>query len=224
MSQKTSEPSDLRELTPSEPFSFQKAIAIQKRFSHLVSKRSRLPREILYVAGVDVAYSNKSSFAASVLADYKDLKPIETQLVESDVYVPYRPGLLGFREAYIMKKAVRKLSREPDVILVDGHGLIHPRRFGLACHVGVLLDIPTIGVAKSAFFGKAREDRILDKDDREIGATIRVGKKILYVSIGHKISLNAAIRIAKHCLTAKTVGPLRLSHEEATKMARKMKL
>jgi deoxyribonuclease V len=223
LGQKTSEVPDLDELTPSEPFLFEKAVTIQKRFSHLVRRRSGLPRRILLVAGVDVAYSDDLSFAASVLVDYKDLKPIESQYAESHVKVPYRPGFLGFREAPIMTETVRRLSRKPDVVLVDGHGLVHPRRFGLACHVGVLLNIPTIGVAKNAFFGKVRGDRILDKDRREIGATIKVGKKILYVSIGHRVSLNAAIRIAKHCLAAKEVGPLRLSHEEATTMARKMR-
>lgn len=223
MGQKPSEVPSREELTPYESFSFEKAIEIQERFSHLVSKRSALPRKILHVAGVDVAYSDNSSFAASALVDYEDLRSIEIQYTESHVKVPYRPGFLGFREAAIMAKTVRKLTREPDVVLVDGHGLAHPRRFGLACHIGVLLDLPTIGVAKNAFFGEVRGDRVLDKDGREIGATIKVGKKVLYVSIGHKVSLAAAIRVVKHCVAAKTVRPLRLSHEEATRIAREMK-
>jgi deoxyribonuclease V len=211
-------------VSTSELFSFENAIIAQKKFSQLAKKQSFLPKKILHVAGVDVAYAEQFSFTAAMLLDYESLKPIEVQHARNIVKVPYRAGFLGFREAAIMVEAVEKLSKKPDVVLVDGHGLAHPRGFGLACHVGVMLDLPTIGIAKSLFYGEVHGNRILDKGGHEIGAIINAKKKMLYVSIGHKISLNAAIRIVKHCTISNAPEPLRLAHQEATRMARRLKI
>jgi deoxyribonuclease V len=210
-------------VSTSELFSFENAIIAQEKFSRLVKKQSILPRKILRVAGVDVAYAKQLSFTAAVLLDFKTLKSIEVQLARNIVKVPYRPGFLGFREAAVMVEAVEKLNTKPDLVLVDGHGLAHPRGFGLACHVGVMLDLPTIGIAKNLFYGEVHRDQILDKGGHDIGAIINAKKKMLYVSIGHKVSLNAAIRIVRHCTISDVPEPLRLAHQEATRMARKMK-
>jgi deoxyribonuclease V len=203
-------------------FSFEKAMIAQREFSRLVNERSYLPKNILYVAGVDAAYTGQLSFTASTLLDYRTLKSIEVQLVRNLVKVPYRSGFLGFREAPAMIEAVERLKIKPDVVFVDGHGLAHPRGFGLACHVGVILDTPTIGVAKSMFHGEAHEDRVLDKQGHRIAAIIKAHRKTLYVSIGNKISLDAAIQITKHCTLSNMPEPLKLAHHEATRMARKM--
>jgi deoxyribonuclease V len=201
-------------------FSFEKALAAQRKFSHYVRKRSHLPGSICYVAGVDVAYPGKFSLAAATLLDYGTLKPVEVKLVRRFVKVPYRPGFLGFREAPIMVQAIQELDTGPDVILVDGHGLAHPRSFGLACHVGVMLDQPTIGVAKSSFYGKTRGNWVFDKNGNKIAGLLGVNKRKLYVSIGHRVSLTRAIEITRHCIVSNAPEPLRLAHQEATRMAR----
>jgi len=203
-------------------FSFEKATAAQESFSKLVKKRSTLPKRIVYVAGVDVAYAKQLSFAVAAALNYRNLKPIEVQHVSSLVKVPYRAGFLGFREAAPMVEAVRELNMVPDVVLVDGHGLAHPRGFGLACHVGVVLDLPTIGVAKSLFYGKLHRNRVLDREGRSIGAAINVKEKIFYVSVGHKISLNRAVEVASNCIIRNMLEPIRIAHQEATRMARKI--
>jgi deoxyribonuclease V len=205
----------------SETFTFEKAAVAQEKFSRLVRKRSVQSR-ILHVAGVDVAYAKELSFTAAVLLDYETLKLTEVQLLKSLVKVPYRPGFLGFREAAPMVETVKRFGEKPDVILVDGHGIVHPRRFGLACHVGVMLDLPTVGIAKSLFYGEAHGSQIRDKTGQKIGAIINVGRKRLYVSIGHKVSLNTAIPLVKHCIISNAPEPIRLAHQEATLMARKM--
>jgi len=203
-------------------FSFEKATFAQEQFSRFVQKRSALPKRILHVAGVDVAYVRDLSFTAAALLEYDTLKPVEVQCIRSLVRVPYRPGFLGFREAPSMVEAVEELETKPDVILVDGHGLAHPRGFGLACHVGVLLNLPTIGVAKNRFYGEVHGDRILDKNGNEICGIVTAGKKMLYVSIGHKVSLETALQIAEHCIVSSAPEPLRIAHQKATEMARKM--
>jgi len=205
-----------------EHFSFEKARFAQEQFSRLVQKQSALPKIILCVAGVDLAYVGKYSFTAAALLEYETLKPAEVQCIKSLAKVPYRPGFLGFREAPSMVEAVHMLKTGPEVILVDGHGLAHPRRFGLACHVGVLLDLPTIGVAKNLFYGEVQGDRILDENGNELGGVISAGKKMLYVSIGHKVSLETAVQIAKHCIVSNAPEPLKIAHQKATVMARKM--
>jgi len=206
----------------SEHFSFEKAIFAQEQFSRLVQKQSALPKTILRVAGVDVAYVGKYSFTAAALLEYDTLKLAEVKCIKSLIRVPYRAGFLGFREAPSMIEAIQMLKTKPEVILVDGHGLAHPRRFGLACHVGVLLDLPTIGIAKNLFYGKVHGDRILEENGNELGGVINAGKKTLYVSIGHKISLETAVQIAEHCIVSNAPEPLKIAHQKATVMARKM--
>ncbi len=201
-------------------FSFVKALVAQKKFSELVKGRSTLPRRIRYAAGVDVAYSGELSFAAATLLDYKTLKLVEVTHARKLVKVPYRPGFLGFREAPIMVRAIQELDTRPDVILVDGHGLAHPRSFGLACHVGVLLDQPSIGVAKSSFYGETRGEWVFDKNGHRIAGVLGANKKKLYVSIGHRVSLTRAIQITRRCIVSNAPEPLRLAHQEATRMAR----
>lgn len=194
------------------------AILLQRKLAPLVSQQSTLPEEIRYVAGADGAYHDEKAAAASVIIDYDSLEPVEIKTARARVTFPYVPGLLSFREAPVVVSALRKLSRKPDVCVVDGHGLAHPRRFGLACHVGVIMNQPTIGVAKSRLFGMEAGETLVDTEGNVIAMILRVDKKSLYVSVGHKISLEDATRIVKHCLTKRGLEPVLLAHQEAKKL------
>lgn len=194
------------------------AILLQRKLAPLVSQQSTLPEEIRYIAGADGAYNDEKAAAASVVIDYDSLEPVEIKTARARVTFPYVPGLLSFREAPVVVSALRKLSRKPDVCVVDGHGLAHPRRFGLACHVGVIMNQPTIGVAKSRLFGTEAGETLVDTEGNVIAMILRVDKKSLYVSVGHKISLEDATRIVKHCLTKRGLEPVLLAHQEAKKL------
>jgi deoxyribonuclease V len=134
------------------------------------------------------------------------------------VTFPYIPGLLSFREGPVVVRALRKLRHKPDVCIVDGHGLAHPRRFGLACHVGLVTDRPTIGVAKSRLFGTEAGETLADLEGDIIGSVLQFNKKRLYLSVGHKISLEDATKIVRRCVIGQSLEPIVLAHQEATKL------
>ena len=159
--------------------------------------------QVHYVAGTDVGFKDNYTITQSAVAvlSFPELELVETAIAEIPTTFPYIPGYLSFREIPAILKAMEKLQIIPDLILCDGQGLAHPRRFGLACHLGVLLDIPTIGVAKSLLIGKHETlapekgswTPLIDKDET-IGIVLRsrTNVKPIYVSIGHKISLPTA--------------------------------
>lgn len=191
-------------LTPKE------AVALQRRLVGRVITRNRLG-PVRFVAGTDIAVSHRSAdgYAGVVVMSYPDLRIVETVSVAAALTFPYIPGLLAFRELPLLLKAFARLKCVPDLILVDGQGLAHPRRFGIACHLGLLLDAPTIGCAKSRLFGrhtapplrKGRFATLYDNDNHVIGAAVRTKDRThpIYVSIGHKISLPTAIRYTLAC-------------------------
>lgn len=193
------------------------AILLQKKLASLVCQQSDLPEAIRYVAGTDGAYNGERALGAAVTVDYDSLEPAEIKTAEARVTFPYVPGLLAFREAPVVIRALRKLRRKPQVCIVDGHGLAHPRKFGLACYVGVVMNLPTIGVAKSRLFGREVGETLVDTEGNVIAAILRLKKKSLYVSVGHKISLEDATRIVKHCLSERGLEPVLLAHQEAKK-------
>lgn len=181
------------------------------------------PTGVRYVAGADIALPRGRSRArgAVVLLSYPDLALLERHDVEAEVTFPYVPGLLAFREVPVLARAFEKLSRTPDLLLVDGHGFSHPRRFGLACHLGLLLDVPTIGVAKSRLTG-AHDDPpleaggripLLDGDDI-IGLVLRTRRAVspVFVSVGHRIGLaEAADWVLRLCRGYRLPEPTRLA-------------
>lgn len=171
-----------------------------------------------YVAGADGAYDDENASGAAVLIEYATLKPIETTTARARVTFPYVPGLLSFREGPMVVRALRKLKIKPDVCIVDGHGLAHPRRFGLACYVGLVTNLPTIGVAKSRLFGAEVGETLLDLEGNVIARILRSNGKSLYVSVGHKISLEDATRIVQHCVTRRGLEPILLAHQEANRL------
>jgi deoxyribonuclease V len=157
------------------------------------------------IAGVDVSYDRRSPalFAAVVVLDAATLEPLETVGACERAHFPYVPGYLSFREAPAVLRAFAKLRQVPDLLVCDGHGVAHPRRFGLACHLGVWLDLPTLGCAKSRLVGSHPEPgvrrgchrRLIDEGD-VIGEVVRTRERVrpVYVSVGHRISLTTARR------------------------------
>lgn len=178
--------------------------------------------EIQTVAGFDVAYP-PSDFdeccGALVVMDYQSKEVIEEQTVFMKTLFPYIPSYLAFRELPFIRELIRKVQVKPTVLMVDGNGVLHPFGFGLACHVGVSLDVPCFGVAKSLLCGKVTDDHQVLFENKLVGyafyASDRV-KKPVYVSPGHNISLETAFKIVKHFSVFKHPEPLRKAHVLAT--------
>ena len=144
-----------------------------------------------------------------MVLSYPTLETVECRIARTEVAFPYVPGLLSFRETPVLVPVLESLALRPDVLLVDGQGIAHPRRFGIACHLGLLFDIPTIGCAKSRLTGKfeepgqAKGSHAELKDGEEvIGAALRTrdGTRPIFVSIGHKVDLESALRIVLGCV------------------------
>ncbi|MDD5037859.1 MAG: deoxyribonuclease V [Dehalococcoidales bacterium] len=203
--------------------SIPKAIDLQQRLAAQVSRNSSCST-FQFVAGADISVGKSTGLAtcAVVVLNYPELAVVETKIVQGMLDFPYIPGLLSFRESPLILEACSGLSITPELILVDGQGVAHPRRFGLASHLGLFLDIPTIGCAKSLLCGsheipdKATGSctELMDKDEI-IGMALRTkpGVKPVYVSIGHKINLQTAIHsVLKCCRGYRIPEPLRLAH------------
>jgi deoxyribonuclease V len=177
------------------------------------------------VAGVDISTAQACAHAAIVTLRFPELDPIEAVEAELPLSFPYVPGLLAFREAPAVLAAAGLLRRAPDLFIIDGHGLAHPRRMGLACHIGLFLDRPTIGCAKSLLCGQVRYlgpsvgDCAEILDDRDtIGAAVRTRRETepVYVSIGHKVDLATAISwVLRCCASHRLPEPTRWAHRIA---------
>jgi deoxyinosine 3'endonuclease (endonuclease V) len=178
------------------------AIRLQKEVAKKVVTEDDFGR-IDRVCGVDVAYSRNDAYCSAVVMG-RDLKLIESVDAETTATHPYVSGLLMLREAEPILHALEMLKSDYDLLLVDGHGVLHPRKCGLACYVGVTLDRTTIGVAKSRLCGTVQPDGFVEMDDEILGYAF---SKKLYVSAGHRISLKTAIAIVKELGTE----PLRLA-------------
>jgi deoxyribonuclease V len=160
------------------------------------------------VAGVDVSVKDGRARAAVVLLSYPDLVPLQAVTAERPVSFPYVPGLLTFREGLVTLAALEQLMDQPDVLIFDAQGLAHPRRMGLATHLGVLLDRPTVGCAKSRLCGEYQEPgeqkgswTPLVDGDEVVGAVVRTrdGVKPVFVSIGHRVDLETAVSLVLNC-------------------------
>ena len=197
----------------------QEAVTMQERLAPLISETSELPTKITALVGCDATYVSGTTLAAAVLADYESLRAVKVRTVKEPTRFPYIPGLLAFREAPGVLRAIRALRATSYVCMVDAHGVAHPRRFGLACFVGLALDRPTIGVAKGLLYGSVKGNYVLDEHGYPIAESIVLpgSGKAIYVSVGHRVSLKDAVRIVKHCTAAPGPVPIRLAHEEVTK-------
>lgn len=187
----------------------EKARRIQMLIAKKVLEEDNFEMPIKYVGGVDVAFKSKYSIGAVVVLDFEKLNVIERKSYVSEVNVPYIPTYLAFREIRVMVGAIKKLSIKPNVFLVDAHGKCHPRRAGEATHLGVLLNVPTIGVAKSYLTGKEMEDGFIVDDNEVLGYRL---KQNVYISVGHRISLQTAIEIVKKLIIDEMPEPTKQAH------------
>jgi deoxyribonuclease V len=170
------------------------------------------------VAGVDVSVRNGQSRAAVVLLALPELAPFEAVTASRPAVFPYIPGLLAFREGPVILDALERLTTPPDVLIFDAHGIAHPLRFGLATHLGVVLDLPSVGCAKSRLCGEYQEPgekkgswtylrdqgacrRRAGKRQETIGAVVRTrdGVKPVFVSVGHRVDLDSAVSLVLRC-------------------------
>jgi len=186
------------------------AIALQQRLSSYVWCEDRLPQPLQTVAGVDVGFQDNHTItqAAVVVLRFPQLEKIDEALARSPTTFPYIPGLLSFREIPAIIQALENLHTPPDLIICDGQGIAHPRRLGIASHLGLLMDQPTIGVAKSRLIGhhqpvptqKGAWQPLWDQGE-QIGAVLRsrTNVKPVYVSLGHRISLSSALELTLAC-------------------------
>jgi deoxyribonuclease V len=197
------------------------AVALQNRLREQVDRTDPRPPRFETVAGLDSAYDEQGNVVAAVVVlDAATLEPVDTATARGTTEFPYIPGLLAFRELPTVIAALEKLGTTPDLLICDGQGLAHPRRFGLACHLGLLTGLPTMGVAKSVW-GNGSEpgcergsvgDILLD--DEIVGRAVRTqdGVKPVFVSVGHRISLDTA------CATTLALAP-RYRQPETTRRA-----
>jgi deoxyribonuclease V len=180
---------------------------LQKRLAGDVVRESRLT-PVETVAGIDTGYRDELSQAAIVSMKYPSLEPLEQAIFLRPADFPYIPGLLSFREAPAILAAFEKLIHPPDLLIIDGHGIAHPRRFGIACHIGLLLDVPTIGCAKTMLVGEYDEPgpeqgafSYLKEQGEIIGAVLRTRSNVkpVFVSIGHSVDLKDCIHFVLNC-------------------------
>ncbi len=193
------------DLSITDAVSLQKELATKVQIIKPTSK-------IRYIGGIDCAPSHDKLryFAAAVVWDLEHHELMEYHLAEAPITFPYIPGLLSFREIPAILEVVKNIKHIPDLLIVDGHGIAHPRRFGIACHLGVLLDMPTFGCGKSLLFGKYNEPSIergsisplmVKNTNTIIGNVIRTRTKVkpVIVSVGNKIDLETATELTLSC-------------------------
>lgn len=192
------------------PTEIPEAVAMQQELRHQVRLENDFGT-IKYIAGIDCSYDldRDLSRAVIVLMDYQTLEPFASVQAFAKTVFPYVPGFLSFREVPVIQEALSCLPQQPDLLMVDGQGIAHPRRLGIAAHLGVLTGLPAIGVAKSKLFGRYEEpgdrkggvSQLMDKDER-IGTVLRSKDKCnpLFISPGHRVSQQSAVDITLHCL------------------------
>ncbi len=205
----------------------EEAIEIQRRLAPLVSRTSALPETPSLIAGVDVSGADEQGFAtaAATLLRFPGFEVEEVAQASAVLEIRYKRSLLSFREVPLILAALERLSTTPDLVLVDGHGIAHPRRFGLASHTGLLTGLPTIGCAKSLLLGshgplgnRKGAQSALQEDGEVIGTALRSkdSTRPIYVSIGHKLDLESAVEwVLACCVSYRLPEPLRTAHQAA---------
>jgi len=211
-------------------YSRKELIEIQEKLKEEIILNDVLSSKIRMIAGVDQAFLDDRIISAITICDSL-MNVLEKKHVIAKIDFPYIPGFLSFREGPSIIKVFKKLQNTPDVLLVDGNGILHPRSIGLASHVGLLLNTPTIGVAKSLLCGKFKKVKGVGThspviyEGRTIGYAYKSKKNCnpIFISPGHKVSLKTSLKIVKNCIGEyKLPIPLRLAHVYANEI--KMKL
>ncbi|SEP05603.1 Endonuclease V [Methylobacterium sp. ap11] len=202
------------------------AVALQRQLAgEVVADRPLNLDAVRLIAGVDVSVKNERSHAAIVVATFPDFRVVETVTAEMATPFPYVPGLLSFREGPVLEEAFGRLSAEPDVFLFDGMGTAHPRRIGIASHMGLWLQRPTVGVGKTRLCGrnapldeeKGAHQPLIDKGET-IGAVLRTrtGKQPLFISPGHLADIPTSVALVLACAPKfRQPEPIRLAHKAA---------
>jgi len=203
-------------------FSVKKAHKTQLCLSQKVILKDKLPAKIRTIAGVDVSYVGNIGIGAVTVLDYDSLELLAAEVATCQVRIPYIPTLLSFRELPPAMAAIKKLKIQPDVFLVDAQGFAHPYRCGFASHLGLAIGKPTVGAAKSRLIGTPveRDGETFLVDKGEVIAavvTTKQGAKPVYVSIGHMVSLETAVKMVKHCAKSRIPEPPLQAHNLATK-------
>lgn len=207
-------------LTPNEAIALQKQLAAETITNQPLDLKS-----ITRVAGVDVSVKNDVSTAAVVVLSYPDLQVIETVRAKQPTPFPYIPGLLSFREGPVLEEAFGKLQHEPDVFVFDGMGIMHPRRLGIAAHMGLWLQRPTVGCGKTRLLGTFAEPGIekgasspLTHQGEQLGVVLRTRENVkpVFISVGHMADLQSAIALILNCTTKyRLPEPIRQAHNAA---------
>jgi deoxyribonuclease V len=190
------------------------AKSVQNEMAKKVISENTLKKEIIYICGVDVAYRNNIAYCSAVLMNKNSMEVKESVDITLNVKNPYVSSFFMLRESEAIINILKLLKNGFDLLLIDGHGVLHPRRCGLASYVGVIIDRPTIGVAKSILCGSVNADHFIDVDGVISGfKMIKEKKKPIFISVGHKINLINAIRIIKQLVKPeeRIPEPLRLA-------------
>jgi deoxyribonuclease V len=200
------------------------AIDIQRRLSKRVLLGG-IPGKIQCIAGIDLAFDKKNNlgFCGIALLGFPGLDILQVAYYHDEVHFPYIPGLLSFREGPIFLKAFELLEKKPDLLIFDGQGIAHPRKLGIASHMGLLLHIPTIGCAKSRLYGdyeepemeKGSRSYLLDRDGERIGMVLRTRYRVkpVFVSPGHMTGIEESADIVMHCVGRYRIPePIRIAH------------
>ena len=186
------------------------AVRLQERLRGRVVLEDRF-EAIRFVVGADLAFdpATNLAFAGVIVYRFPELEEVERRMARQKLRFPYVPGLLSFRESPVLLAAFARLGTEPDLLLIDGHGRAHPRLFGIACHIGLLLDKPTIGCAKSLLVGEFDEPAAragatapLILNGERVGMVLRTRENVkpIFVTQGHRVSLPSAVRLVRQCL------------------------
>ncbi|NIO11096.1 MAG: deoxyribonuclease V [Deltaproteobacteria bacterium] len=214
-----------------------RAQAIQKELSSRISLVESVQiDEIQWIGGADVAYCTESNllFGAIVVLRFPELSVVETKWVRDRVTFPYVPGLLSFREAPVLVKAYRKLRRRPDAMIFDAQGIAHRRGFGLACHLGLLFDLPSVGCAKTRLVGdyspvgiRRGDSSFLELEGRTVGKVVRTRTKVkpVFVSPGHRMSVQGAAELVLATTrTSRLPEPIRMADQMVNQLKRERQL
>ncbi len=203
----------------------------QRRLAAQVDRKDRIT-SWARIAGFDVSYDDDTAFVAAVVTDPTGRDVLQEVVLEVRVDFPYIPGYLAYREFPAIERCYRRLDPRPDVIMIDGHGVLHPARFGIACYAGIALDTPTIGVAKHLLVGLAgpvpklpggTTDVQLDRETLGVGLRSGPSRRLIYISVGHAISLETAVGITRRLCKTRIPEPLRRADALAGVEKRKTK-
>jgi deoxyribonuclease V len=181
--------------------------------------------ELNLIGGCSQTYANNKVISAVVVLDYKTLDVVEKKYAVADAPIQYIPGFLAYRESPAVVEAVSKLTQKPDVLMVEANGILHPRKIGMASHIGILVDLPTIGVAKKLIMGEEKAGKIIvEGETRGVVMNTKEHSKPIYISPGHRVSIKTAEEVVRKCMVDnhKMPEPLHEANKYSNKVRERM--